>query len=850
MADFEQLGMFYLGREYDLVAGKPVEDKLLLYDSKDLVTHAVIVGMTGSGKTGLCLSMLEEAAIDGIPAIVIDPKGDIGNLLLQFPQLRGEDFAPWVDEEEARKRGVSTAEFAAAQAETWKKGLLSWGQDPARIAKLAESAEFAIYTPGSTAGIPVSILKSFAPPEPKILADPELLQQRIQTTASSLLGLLGMEGDPLQAKEHILLSTIIHHAWMNQVSLDLAGLIQQITTPPVQRVGVLDLESFYPAKERFELAMRLNNLIASPGFSSWLEGVPLEISSLLRSPTGKPRVAIFTIAHLDDSQRMFFVSLLLNQILGWMRTQSGTSSLRAIVYMDEIFGYFPPTANPPSKLPMLTLLKQARAFGIGMVLATQNPVDLDYKGLANTGTWFLGRLQTERDKMRVIEGLEGAAAGANFDKDKMEKTLAGLGNRVFLMNNVHENEPALFQVRWALSYLRGPLSRDQIKALMDPLRSKFAAPANATPTGGITPAPGTIPATSTNPAAGVEPVSAVPVDAAAEASPLAQPGSVPTAKAAAASNAKPLLPPDIAEFFIPLRSRGPVGSVLCYEPAIFAAGKIYFQDAKLSLAAEQEGAFVLPMGRGSLDWAEAQDCDLSTNDLEKVGEQGARFETIPTVAAKLKSYETWKKAFIDFLFRTRTMQLLKSLASNQISRHDENEQQFRQRLDQQTREFRDRSIEAVRVKFQAKLKAIDDRLLRAQQAVEREQEQSRNQKMQTVISFGNAVLGAILGRKKVTASTVGKASTAMRGIGRSMKESKDVGRAQDTMESLQQDRQNLEQQMNDEVQRLTSSVNPWTEPLQPIEIRPKKTNISVREFCLAWAPFWQDSAGNRSPAWK
>lgn len=376
--DFEKLGVFYLGRPYDLAA-KKAKDGLLLYDSKDLVTHAVCVGMTGSGKTGLCIGLLEEAAIDGVPALIIDPKGDLANLMLTFPQLRAEDFAPWVNEDDARKNNLSAGDYARQQAELWTKGLAGWKQDGDRITRLKEAAEVAIYTPGSNAGIPVSILKSFAAPSREMREDVELLRERVSTTATSLLGLLGVQADPIKSREHILLSTILDAAWKQGKDLDLAGLIQQIQTPPVTKVGVLDLDAFYPSKDRFALATQLNNLLAAPGFSAWLEGEALDIQSLLHTKAGKPRLAIFSIAHLSDAERMFFVSLLLNQTLGWMRAQSGTTSLRAILYMDEIFGYFPPVANPPSKQPLLTLFKQARAFGLGVVVATQNPVDLGSK---------------------------------------------------------------------------------------------------------------------------------------------------------------------------------------------------------------------------------------------------------------------------------------------------------------------------------------------------------------------------------------------------------------------------------------------------------------------------------------
>ena len=477
MEDFEKLGVFYLGRPYDMKKKQP-KSGLLLYDSKDLATHAVCVGMTGSGKTGLCIALLEEATIDGVPSIIIDPKGDLTNLLLTFPDLKPSDFAPWVNEEEAQKKSLSPEEYAAQQSELWKKGLAEWGQDGARIKRLRDAADFRIYTPGSSAGIPVSILNSFAAPPPAIRDDNELMRERINTTVASLLGLLAIDADPIKSREHILISNIFGKAWPAGTDLDIAALIQQIQSPPFAKLGVLDLESFFPAKERFELAMLLNNLLAAPGFSNWLEGEPLDIQQILHTSEGKPRVAIFSIAHLNDAERMFFVSLLLNQTLGWMRTCSGTTSLRAILYMDEIFGYFPPVANPPSKLPLLTLLKQGRAFGLGVVLVTQNPADLDYKGLSNTGTWFIGRLQTDRDKARVIEGLEGVAAGTGqeFDHQKMEQTIAGLSNRVFLLNNVHEDATEIFESRWAISYLYGTINTQSDQdADRQPLKGKVSA---------------------------------------------------------------------------------------------------------------------------------------------------------------------------------------------------------------------------------------------------------------------------------------------------------------------------------------------------------------------------------------
>ena len=476
MHDFEKLGAFYLGKRYDTEADK-LTDELVLYDSKDLTTHAVIIGMTGSGKTGLGIGILEEAALDHIPVIAIDPKGDMGNLLLTFPKLAADDFRPWVNPRTAMDKGQTVDQFAAGQAALWKKGLGEWGQTGERIAQLRKNVDLNIYTPGSNSGLPVSVLQSFSAPDQSLIDDIDLYRERVQSTATGILTLLDIDADPVASREHILISRLLDNAWREGRSLDVPTLIGEIQNPPITKVGVMNLDAFFPARDRFALAMRLNNLLAAPGFEAWMQGTPLNAKNLLYTEEGKPRISIMSIAHLDDAQRMFFVSMLLNELIAWMRAQQGTSSLRAILYMDEIFGYMPPIANPPSKNLFLTLLKQARAYGLGLVLATQNPVDLDYKGLSNTGTWFIGRLQTERDKARVMEGLEGASGGS-FNKQDMERTIAGLGKRRFLLHNVHEDEAVVFNTRWVMSYLAGPLTRDHIRSLMSGAKDKLEAVVN------------------------------------------------------------------------------------------------------------------------------------------------------------------------------------------------------------------------------------------------------------------------------------------------------------------------------------------------------------------------------------
>jgi hypothetical protein len=818
MQDFEKLGVFYLGRPYDLAKRERGRD-WLLYDSRDLVTHAVCVGMTGSGKTGLCLSLLEEAAIDKVPAIVIDPKGDLGNLMLTFPELRPEDFAPWVNPEDARRKGVSVEDFARQQAELWKNGLAEWGQDGGRIARLRESADVAIYTPGSEAGLPVSILNSLAAPTGGAAEEGEAFRERVTTTVTSLLGLLGIEADPVKSRDHILLSTLLDTSWRAGKDVDLATLIQQIQSPPMTRVGVFDLESFYPSKERFGLAMAVNNLLASPGFSSWMTGDPLDIQQMLYTAEGKPRIAIFSISHLGDAERMFFVSLLLNQVVGWMRAQGGTTSLRAIVYMDEITGYFPPVANPPSKAPLLTLLKQGRAFGLGVVLATQNPVDLDYKGLSNAGTWFLGRLQTERDKARVLEGLEGAAAtaGSTFDRGKMEQTLAGLGSRIFLMNNVHEDQPVVFETRWALSYLRGPLGRQEIKRLMEPIKSmrtRQSAPSSQS-------TPSRQSATTGPQSAGAERPSV---------------------------GAAPVLPPGIDQYFLPVRGGAPAGARLVYTPMLLGVAEVRFADAKARVDAAQTVTVATPVSDAPVpvDWNTAAESAFGPSDLEREAGAGAAYDPLPSAASKAKSYDAWKKSFGTWVYGSKKLELLRSADPPLVSQPGETEGQFRVRLQQAARESRDEAVERLRQQYAPKIATLQERLRRAHAAEEREASQASSAKLQTAISFGATLLGAFMGRKAVSMSSVGRATTAARGVGRSMKEAEDVKRAAESVASVQQQIDTLEAELREQTAGVEARMA--GAPLEPLTVAPKKTGIAVQLVALTWVPFWDDGRGGRTEA--
>jgi len=800
--DYEKLGTFYLGRRFDLATGRALADEPILYDAKDLVTHGVIVGMTGSGKTGLAVSLLEEAAIDGVPVIAIDPKGDLGNLLLTFPSLEAASFRPWIDEAEAARRGRSADEEAAAVAERWKKGLAEWSQPPERIARFANAVERVLYTPGSSAGRPLGMLRSMNAPPAAVLADDDALRERVQACAAGLLGLIGADTDPLRSREQILVATLLERAWRESRNLDLAGLIRQIQKPPIERVGVLDLESFFPAKERQALALAVNNLAASPSFAAWAEGDPLDAATLLYGANGKPRLSIVSIAHLSDAERMFVVTLLLTELIAWMRAQPGTPSLRALLYMDEVFGFFPPVANPPAKTPMLTLLKQARAYGLGVVLATQNPVDLDYKGLANAGTWWLGRLSTERDKARVIEGLEGVAGGPGMDRASLDGVLSALPPRVFLMRNVHEDAPVLMQSRWALSYLAGPLTREQIRRLDQ----------NA-------PAPS--PATAAAPTETLSP---------------------------AAATTRHAGPAGVVERFVPV-SRAPTASEsLVYRPALLGVASLHYAQAKAGVDCWEKAAWLAPLDAASAaaPWEGAREIGRAAPELDAEPVAGTRFAELPPAASRAESYEKWRKAFAAHLYRERALALFRGGSPAVTSRPGESEGAFRARLRDASREARDVAVEKLRAKYGKQLATLRDQKARAAHKVDSEREQYSAKKMETAISIGASVVGALFGRKLASRTNVGRAASVARGIGRAADERGDVARAAERVEQIDARIAELEAQIEQEVAALAGRAEDAA--LEELRVAPRKADLEVEPLVLVWTPWRVGANGEAEPA--
>jgi hypothetical protein len=827
LPDYEMPASFYLGKKYQLNGRQLLEDKVL-YDAKDLTTHAMCVGMTGSGKTGLCLALLEEAALDGIPAICIDPKGDLGNLLLTFPELSPADFEPWVDPGEASRKGQTVPDFAAQTADQWRKGLKSWDQDPERIGRLKEAVDIAIYTPGSNAGIPMTVLKSFDAPPAEVVADNEIFRERISGAASALLTLMGIDADPLSSREHILLSNIFDHTWRQGQHLDLAMLIRSIQKPPMDKIGVFDLDSFYPANDRMKLAMSLNNLLASPTFAGWLEGQPLDIKSLLYTSQGKPRMSIISIAHLSDTERMFIVTILLNELLSWIRTQPGTSSLRALFYMDEVYGYFPPTAKPPSKPPMLVLLKQARAFGLGVVLATQNPVDLDYKGLANIGTWFLGRLQTQRDKDRIIEGLEGASAqqGVKFDRSAMSEILAALGSRVFLMHNVHDDGPTVFQSRWAMSYLRGPLSRQQIQLLMESRRQQWS---NSRPQSASSAAT----VSSTKPAVNTQ----VPSDGDPEDSS----GSINSSSV----GSRPIVPNDVNERFW-IGSKSPAdGAKVVYRPALLATVACRYVHAASKLDQYHEKSLLwTDNGEAPEDlWREAVELPPNRLELAKSPEEGIAFDEVPGAWLNAKHHRKWQKDLADELYRNRPIQLFLCKELGKTSMPGQDEVDARIAWTQEIRELRDQEKAKLQQKYARELQSLENKIRTAQQRLEKQKAQYDKEKWGSILDIGTTVLGKLMGNR-VTAS---RTMTAGRSVARAAEKRTGMGLAEESLESLLNERAELEMQCENDIQELKNKLSPEGLTLQPIEVRCRKSDIKIDQMCLVWIPWQVSKTGIASP---
>ena len=777
---YEKLGLFYMGKDVDKETMTPTE-ALTLLKNKNFTTHAAIIGMTGSGKTGLGIGIIEEAALDNIPSIVIDPKGDMGDLCLTDPTFSATAFEPWV-RDEATAKGEDPAAYSAKIAETWKEGLESWGQDSARVEKFAK-VQKTIYTPGSSAGVSINIMASMEVPPAEVMDDSDTLASFLKSTVSSLLSLIGIEADPIDSKEYILLAQIIAESWVAGKSITIEELIGSIINPPFKKVGVLPLDSYYPQSERFKFATKFNAVVASPSFSSWLKGEDLDIQRLLYDEEGKAKIAIFSIAHLTDDERMFFVTLLLNKYIAWMRHQSGTSSLKTLLYMDEIFGFFPPTKNPPSKEPMLLLLKQARAYGVGVVLSTQNPVDLDYKGLSNIGTWFIGRLQTAQDIDRVIDGL-GGKVGSSFDKSEIRQLLSNLQKRTFFLKSAHLDDIRLFTTRWVISYLKGPLKKREISALMQGQKESGKAQAH-------------------------------PVDL-----PTASQGDQEMYET---YNTLDSSIPQYYEVDASGRHR--------YQPTLGAKMRVGFYNQSRGIDEAEESIVTLSIGPSdsTLDWeaAESDESDFSRFPTQIPSD--AKLGKLSDIIRQDKGLRKAKKLLEEMLYRERKLELYRCKTPKMESKPHENQGDFKVRVQDALNDKKEEEIESLKERYEKKGIVLQDRLQRAIARVEKEESDVSSKTTDTMISAGMAVLGALFGRRSTA-----KIGTTLSKGSRILKERGDVDRAQQRADEVQKKIDDLGYELEEKIDEMEDRYSIDNCEMSTFSIKPRRSDIGVEEIGLVW----------------
>ena len=769
---YEKMGLFYLGKDSK-------DDDLTLYKSKHLTTHAAIIGMTGSGKTGLGIGLIEEAAIDNIPAIIIDPKGDMGNLCLAFEDYKASDFEPWIDPINASNKNKTIEEMAQDTASMWKEGTKSFFQDSSRVEKFSK-VEKTIYTPGSSAGVSVNILGNFDAPSAEVLEDSDTLSSLINATVSSLLSLVSIEADPISSKEHLLLSNIFYHFWSQGTSLSLESLIGHIASPPFEKIGMLQLKSFYTLKDRMKLAMLFNNVISSVSFSSWIEGESLDIQNMLYDENGKAKISIFSIAHLDDSQRMFFVTILLNAYISWMRRQRGSSTLKSILYMDEIFGFFPPQANPPSKEPMLLLLKQARAFGTGVILSTQNPVDLDYKGLSNIGTWFIGKLQTKQDISKVIDGI---ASKSDLSKSELIDKISTLKGRHFFLKNVHTEKTDEFYTRWVLSYLKGPMTKDDIKMLMKDKKTKTTT---------------------------IEEKS--------------------ISKSTSSSSMKPLISQNIKEYFNDTN----INSNSEFYAYIYASAKLRFFNQRKGIDTQEDLYYKVELDErmNDINFEDAYNEELVNKSTKAIS--NASYSTLPSFISEAKNLRSIEKQLNNYLYDTKRLELYSCRSLKLESSLNESYRDFVVEVENTIKEKKEQEIQKLQDKYETKYDRLEDKLKKLHMKLQKEEADVSAKTTDTVIGIGVTILGALFGKKLFSSSTISKGASALKKGGRVLKEKNDVKNTQSLIEDLNEDIAQLEIDLEEQIQKIQDELQIDNFEIKTIQIKPRRSDISINDIALLW----------------
>ncbi len=857
---------FYLGARVDPESDQVLEDEVIYYDSRDLMTHGVILGMTGSGKTGLGITILEEAVIDNIPLLIIDPKGDITNMLLAFPDLEPSRFQPWVNPDDAVRADATVEEHARVTAERWKEGLEKWGITNARIQDYRRASRFSIYTPGSEAGLPISILHSFAAPAGGWTGNEEILRERISGTVTAMLALIGMNANPVEDREHILISNIFEYNWRHNTDLSLEQLIVQVQRPPFGKLGVLDVETVFPEKDRFKLAQQLNNIIAAPNFQSWLQGEPIDIPSLLYTPEGYPRTSIFYIAHLNEAERQFIITLLLENLLAWMRTLSGSTSLRALIYIDEVFGMMPPyPRNPVTKDPIMRLLKQARAFGVGALLSTQNPKDIDYKGLSNIGTWFIGKLQTENDKERVLEGLDSARdASSVLDLKTVDKLIGRLGSRQFIYHNVHETEtPKLMTTRWAMSYLSGPLTRDQISLLMANQRQILSQQQAAqpqqlahhyAPVAGVSVGAPISQAQPQSPSLGQSSTPLPPTysDTSGQ-KPISPKREEKEDVPAGFSAIPPALPSSIYQYYLPteysveqsIRNweswwQQPAINVetrrrLLYRPALLAQTTIRVSHNPTNSIEMLTYAFVVPTLPRTpfIAWEDYLSDPFDPHSLDPDPFADAFYAEIPSTLSSGTGFKQLQTNLTDWLYQNVALSVYYNPVLKMYSGLGESKRDFYARLQAVARQQRDEEIDKIAERYDKKLVALEDRARQKAIRLDAEREELTARQREEMISAGESLMQMFKGRGTYHA------------LSRATRLRRYTSQSQDQMGLKEQDYQTIINQMDqtsyEMEQTLQAVQEKWAEAVQKIEevtVTPYKKDIHMMLFGIGWVPYW------------
>jgi len=823
-------GGLYLGPVVDPVSGDPVGDDKIIYEAADLTTHGVIVGMTGSGKTGLGICLLEEALLQGIPALVIDPKGDMGNLLLAFPDLAPSDFRPWINEGQAKREGVEPDDLASSTAAMWESGLAGSGVGKDRLSRFANGADFTIYTPGSRSGVSLNIVGDMAPPPGSV--DPEALQDEIDGLVQGLLGLVGVRSDPLSGREHVLLANLVSNAWANGKSMDLPQMIAQVQDPPMRKLGVIQLDTFFPPSDRVALAMKLNGLLASPAFASWGEGESLDIDSMLHGTDGRPRAAIVSIAHLSDDERQFVVALVLSKLVTWMRSQPGTPDLRALVYMDEVFGFVPPTAEPPAKRPILTILKQARAFGVGMVLSTQNPVDLDYKALSNAGTWMVGRLQTERDKARLLEGMR--SAGGDVDISAIGDLIGSLGKRKFLLHTTRGGAPTTFGTRWAMSYLPGPLTRDQISVLMDTRRGEHEVPAEGASPAAATPAEGASPAPAAGTPAAGTPSARTPSAQAAAAAPSPTLADDETIVAPKIADGVPVAFADPAAEWASTFGAQPGGRRLV--AALACRVRLLFDETVDDLRHESEWEAVASPLMTVVGGDDFVQVDYDDRDLRREPPENAVY-VVPEAKIHTKTFFTKTRSSLkDRIYREQTLQLYRNRGLKLYSRVGETKAEFEDRCQRAADDRADDEADKLRQVMAKKQDRVRAAMNKAEDRIRELEADAKDRKQNEMLSGALDLVGGLLGGRKRSRSLLGG---LRRASGKRRMSSNASQRVETAQNRLEENIDKLEDLADVLEESLAESRDEWDEVAATIEDREvalEKADITIEDLHVVWIP--------------